>query len=560
MNKPVALGIQDFEEIIRQDCFYIDKTSFIKEWWENRDVATLITRPRRFGKTLTMSMVEKFFSVKYEGRGELFSDFSIWKEQKYRELQGTYPVIFLSFANIKSDSFEGICKQIISVITDEYERFSCILLNNEALPSEEKEVYKKKMYGLKDLDIFDSIRYLSRMLHHYYNKNVIILLDEYDTPMQEAYVNGYWEKLSLLMGSFFGTTFKTNRYLARAIITGITRISKESIFSDLNNLEVVTSTSEKYAASFGFTEEEVYGSLKQYGLEDQFPEVKEWYDGFTFGSNCNIYNPWSITNFLDKKKFNTYWANTSSNTLVSMLIKDSDQEVKHDMERLLQGKILRAAIDEEIVFCQLSYDENAIWSLLLASGYLKVISVDNICKEYQLALANKEVYHTFHGLIQRWFAGRRKNYNEFIKALLSNDIDKFNNNLSKLVEETISYFDKGNKENLESFYHGLVLGIVAELRDKFVIRSNRESGYGRYDVLIESKTRERSYILEFKVASSGETLQMAAKKAIEQIWEKKYDTELLSRGIPTGQIVHYGVAFKGKKVLAISDGGSGIAR
>lgn len=553
MGKTISIGIQDFEKIVEQDCFYVDKTDFIKEWWENGDDVTLITRPRRFGKTLTMSMIEKFFSAECGGRSDLFSGFKIWREQKYRDMQGTYPVIFLSFANIKGNTYKGIRASIIQLLLSVYADFP-YLYEGRSLNIFEKEFISSMNAKMDDSIAIASLNYLSRLLSRYYNKKVIILLDEYDAPMQEAYMNGCWEELSSFMRGLFNATFKSNRFLARAVITGITRVSKESIFFDLNNLVVVTSASDKYAASFGFTEKEVYDSLKQYGMADRFEEVKEWYDGFTFGNQGSIYNPWSIINYLEEKKFKPYWVNTSSNALVSTLIKNGSQRIKQDMELLLRGEAFKVLIDEEISFSQLECKKNAVWSLLLASGYLKVVSVDDYFREYELALTNKEVYDTFATLIHDWFDTSENQYNEFIRALLQNDVGKLNRNLSGLVEETISFFDKGSSfGNPENFYHGLVLGLIVDLKDKYVIRSNRESGYGRYDVLIESKEGGFSYILEFKVASSEEKLQKAAESALWQIKEKRYDTELLSRGIPKDKILYYGIAFKGKKVFAASD-------
>ena len=321
MARTVGIGIQDFEKIIENNCFYVDKTYFIKEWWESQDAVTLITRPRRFGKTLTMSMMEQFFSVKYAGRRDLFEGLAVWQEEKFRKLQGTYPVISISFANIKERDYAGKRKKICQLIASEFTR-NVFLLDGDCLTEQEKSIFCGKTADMDDVDATLAFNQLSEYLYRYYQKKVIILLDEYDTPMQEAYVDGYWEELTAFTRSLFNATFKTNPYLERAIMTGITRVSKESIFSDLNNLEVVTTTSDKYSEFFGFTEEEVFAALGEFGLSDQQQRVKDWYDGFSFGDRKDIYNPWSIINYIDKKKVGAYWANTSANSLVEKLLRE----------------------------------------------------------------------------------------------------------------------------------------------------------------------------------------------------------------------------------------------
>lgn len=350
----------------------MDKTGFIQEWWESDDDVTLITRPRRFGKTLNMSMTECFFSVKHAGRGDLFEGLTIWKNEKFRKLQGCWPVISLSFSNVKAEDYFTMRGQICQILTMLYSE-NRFLLDAGILDERETEFFKEVSIGMDDVHAFMALHQMSLYLSRYYGKKVIILLDEYDTPIQEAYVNGCWEELTAFIRNFFNATFKTNPYLERALMTGIARVSKESIFSDLNNLEVVTTTAEKYEDCFGFTEEEVFASLDEFGLSDKKGEVKKWYDGFTFGRQSDIYNPWSIINYLDKKDLQCYWANTSSNSLVDKLLKEGNRYMKQNFERLLSGKCLSVSIDEQFVYGQTRENETAVWSLLLASGYLRAL-------------------------------------------------------------------------------------------------------------------------------------------------------------------------------------------
>ena len=563
MAKTVSIGNQSFESIRKQDLFYIDKTGFIKEWWDSEDVVTLITRPRRFGKTLNMDMLNCFFSNKFADRDDLFEGLEIWNYDKYRKIQGTYPVIFLSFAAVKGDSFEITKQQIITQIVHLYEE-KRFLLGSDVMSESEKIKYEQFVLEPEKFDLSVKLNELSDYLSRYYNKKVIILLDEYDTPMQEAYVNGFWKEIVSFMRSLFNATFKTNPYLERAIMTGITRVSKESIFSDLNNLEVVTTTSRKYETAFGFTEKEVFVSLADYDLDDQKEKVKEWYDGFTFGDKHDIYNPWSIINFLDKKQFSTYWADTSSNGLVNKLIQTASAEIKELMERLLKMERIEVKFDEQIVFEQLGKSQEAIWSLLVASGYLKIDFVEYrgllLKPWYHISITNFETLSMFADMFAGWFANSEARYNDFIKALLKGDVKEMNYYMNKVALATFSYFDTGSRPSEayepEKFYHGFVLGLIVELSDKYEVKSNRESGFGRYDVMIEPFDKKAdAMVLEFKVHDMDEeqTLEDTVSNALKQINEKEYDAELLTRGIAREKIKHYGFAFKGKKVLIASD-------
>ncbi len=568
MARTVAIGIQDFEKIREKNVFYIDKTDFIKEWWENEDDVTLITRPRRFGKTLNMSMVEQFFSVDYANRGDLFEGLSIWEDEAYRKLQGTYPVIFVSFARVKADNYKDAKRQLFAIMKDLYETYPFIPKDNSVSEiartmKEYRRAGRDDNDAINETDLALSIHELSGYLKKHYDKKVIILLDEYDTPMQEAWVHGYWDKIVSLFRNMFNAAFKTNANLYRAIMTGITTVSKESIFSDLNNLKVVTTTSDEYATSFGFTEDEVFVALDECGLCDKKVLLKRWYDGFTFGKHTDIYNPWSIINYLDTGNFATYWANTSSNSLVGKLIREGSRRVKERFGRLLSGESIKTPIDEQIVYNQLDGNEEAIWSLLLASGYLKVISYDDLAaleygaeQMYELALTNYEVRLMFEGMVRGWFRNAKEDYNDFISAMLQDDMDAMNEYMNRVALGTFSSFDTGKRlsgAEPERFYHGFVLGLLVDLQDRYIITSNRESGFGRYDVMIEPREPEKNdaYILEFKVFNSRKesSLDDTVAAALRQIEEKQYAAELIARGIKEEHIHSYGFAFEGKKVL-----------
>ena len=557
MARTVGIGIQDFSDIRKNNYFYVDKTPFIKEWWESGDSVTLITRPRRFGKTLNMSMLEQFFSIRYAGKGELFEGLSIWQEEKYRELQGSYPVISLSFANVKEEDYERTRYKICQLLENLYIKHS-YLLDSDVMTQKDKDFFNRVSADMNDGDATMAIHQLSDYLTRYHGKKTIVLLDEYDAPMQEAYVRGYWEELVTFTRSMFNSAFKTNPYLERGMMTGITRVSKESIFSDLNNLKVVTTTSDEYADAFGFTEQEVFAALEEFGYVER-EKVKFWYDGFFFGALKDIYNPWSILNYLDTGKFTTYWANTSSNSLVGKLIREGSKGIKTEFERLLEGEHLITPIDEQIVYNQLNGSEKAIWSLLLASGYLKVLSYEEYEKDgeditdpkYELAITNHEVKLMFRQMVRGWFDRVYSDYNDFEKALLLGDVEAMNEYMNRVSSDMFSYFDTTTRIEPERFYHGFVLGLMVSLENRYIITSNRESGFGRYDIMLEPKNKEEvAIIIEFKVFNTrrDKSIEDTVQAALQQIEDKNYEADLIARGVPKENIRKYGFAFRGKEV------------
>lgn len=460
---------------------------------------------------------------------------------------------------MKQTNYKDAVLKIKKIITDVYQQY-IELAGWEGLTEVQIRQFQSVDPYMDDVTAQCALKDLSGYLYRYYEKKVIILLDEFDTPMQEAYIHGYWNEFTAFIRSLFNAAFKTNPYLNRAMMTGITRVSKESIFSDLNNLKVVTTTSEEYATCFGFTQEEVFAALEEFQLADQKDAVKQWYDGFTFGSQQDIYNPWSITNYLKEKKLLAYWASTSSNGLVNRLIQTSKPDVKEFMEELLNEREIVLNFDEQIVFDQLETKENAIWSLMVASGYLKVDKIEYRgilhVPWYHLKITNLETLGMFSEMFTGWFQNTRSNYNAFIKAMLCGNIKEMNAYMNEVALATFSSFDTGShpsgRTQPERFYHGFVLGLLVELRDQYEVRSNRESGYGRYDVmLIPRQKNQLAFVLEFKVYDAQEELKLedTVQSALLQIEEKHYDTELIERGISKSKIRHYGFAFEGKKLL-----------
>lgn len=497
----------------------------------------------------------------YSSALHIFSRLSIVRFFSPRSICPIYVGCSPAFSDVKADNIQDAKRQVKMKVAELYKN-NRVLLNGIIFDDDEKQEFRQTNVGMDDAECSMSLKQLCNYYERYYNKKTIILLDEYDTPMQEAYIHGYWDEFTAFLRSFFNATFKTNPYLERAVMTGITRVSKESMFSDLNNLNVVTTTSDEYSSCFGFTEDEVFASLDMFGLSDKKAEVKKWYDGFTFGPHKDIYNPWSITSYLDKKRLAPYWASTSSNGLVSRLLQAASAEIKELMEELLRGGDIVVNFDEQIVFNQLDTNESAIWSLLVAGGYLKVDEVEYrgelLEPWYHLSITNLETMSMFSGMFKGWFGAAASNYNRFIAAVVSGDVEAMNAYMNRISMEVFSYFDVGGDSSSgepERFYHGFVLGLMVEQAERYEVRSNRESGFGRYDVmLIPKKDNLPAIVMEFKVRNPGreQTLEATAQSALNQIEDKNYDAELVARGIPCERIRHYGLAFEGKRVLISS--------
>lgn len=562
LDANVGLGYQNFLDFVCGKRFYVDKTHFIPEWLASDARITLITRPRRFGKSMLLSTVRTFFDPMYADHPEYFKKLQVWKDKDCRRLFGTIPVISVSFGSCKGNDFAQAMRGVTLGLYNMYIQHE-YLRESPKLSEEEKAEYRRIVASFSEQRteyVEISIQKLCELLYKHYGKFPIILMDEYDTPLLEAYTDGYWDETINTFRQLFHTTFKENDFFYRAIITGVTRISKNSLFSDLNNLEVDTVTCDAYSDCFGFTEQEVMDAFKCQDI-DTIRDVKAMYDGFTIGRHQDIYNPWSICNYMRQRELIGYWVNTSSNKLVGDIIRRYPVESKYEIERLMAGEKVHKRINEGITFQYLEGDENSLWSLLLAVGYIKaeniVRSVEGI--ECDVSVTNREVMAMFKTEILGMFHNGWSAYGRFAESLLAHKMELMNEYLQTITYTSISYFDvaDGPKERTpENFYHGLVLGLIVSLRDRYRIVSNRESGRGRYDIaMYPLQENTDAFIMEFKVQDrKKETdLEQTAKNALQQIVDKNYEADLLAAGVPAERIYKLGFAFAGKDVLVVSN-------
>lgn len=550
--KNIPIGISDFKKLITENFYFVDKSLLIKEIIEDGAEVILFTRPRRFGKTLNMSMLKYFFEKTNENNGHLFHQLHIHHEPLIMKKQGTYPVIFITLKDEKHQQFDHFKKSFALLMSDIYKQHIHLLNSAQLLETEKQDIYKIINKEADEVDLQKSLLLLSTYLYKYHQQKVIILIDEYDVPIQEAYIHGYYDKMIYFMRNFLSAGLKDNRYLEKAVLTGVLRIAKESVFSGVNNLEAYSILKSKYSQYFGFEEEEVRQLLAYYGLEQKIDDVRAWYNGYTFGANV-MYNPWSILHFVKDPNagFRTYWVNTAENGLIRTLLAKGNKDIKKELEQLMKGETIIQHIDETIVMPEVEQTVTNIWSFLLFTGYLRAAhqEVHEGMIHVHLQIPNAEVLTLFKQMVLSWFQERvsEETFSFMLKSLVCGDVESFEDALSDIVEQTVSYFDIDQES--EKFYHALVLGMLVALGNEYNIKSNRESGYGRYDIMMIPKhPTKHGIIIEFKSVNKRkkETLETAAQAAIQQIRDKNYKEELESLGIKN--ILEIGIAFEGKKV------------
>ena len=551
--KKIAIGNSDFKTIIKDNRYFVDKTLLIKEFLEDSAQIILIPRPRRFGKTLNLSMIRYFVEKSNEDRRHLFNNLLIEKEEDIMKKQGIYPTIYLTFKDEKHDDFNVLVKRVNDHLSDIFIKFKH--LYNYIEDEKDKEFFKRMELGkgTKD-DVEVSLRKLSNYLYDYYGEKVIILIDEYDTPIQHSYFSGIYDEAIGFMRNFLSNALKDNIYLEKAMLTGILRVARESIFSGLNNLKVNTILKNTYSDKFGFTDVEIEKILNYFNVIEQREEFKRWYNGYIFG-NTVIYNPWSVLCYLDDRDsgFMPHWVNTSENKIIKTILAKGSEDLKKSFEELLRGNSIETSIDENIVMADIETSENNIWSFLLMSGYLKVVGKRREGKDfyYSLKIPNLEVECMYEKIIRDWQSESyvASEYNEMLKALVNFDYEVFEEIFIDYVEKSLSYFDVSGEEP-EKVYHSFILGMLVSLNRSHYVLSNRESGYGRYDVMVIPKDVSKiGIIIEFKRArkTNKKSIEELINEAKNQIEDKKYETELLNRGITN--IKKLVIVFKGKEVF-----------
>ena len=547
----IGIGTSDFKKLRIKDYYYIDKTMYIKDILDNKSEIVLVTRPRRFGKTLNMSMLKYYFDCTKKDSKELFQGLKILEqEEKYTSKLGYYPVIYVTLKDAGLMNYNLMMMQLKTIMMEVYYEHRYVLEKEEMSEGERKIFNRMLSAEANDIDIMNSLKILSKILYQYYNKPVILLIDEYDVPLQNAYIQGYYEEAVSFYRTFYGVTFKDNPYLEKTVITGVSRVAKESIFSGANNFDVYTVLDDEFSDDFGITEEEMNQVIKDFNIQDKKEDIKEWYDGYTIGHTNGIYNPWSILNYLTDKKLMPYWVNTSSNDLIKLVLKNSST-IKEKIERLLRDETIEVPINLETVIVGIENNEDNIWGLMLGTGYLKVEETVDLARGiYKVKLPNREIKELFRGIVEGWFRNKviGNDLNSILKDLITLNIKEFEKKFRVLVKEMFSYMDVG-ENTAENFYHAFVLGMLVGLKDTYYVNSNRESGYGRYDIMLEPKDKNgNSFIMEFKVLDDMEekTIEDTIKNAKKQIEEKGYEENLKERGFKNITKMVY--AFKGKEV------------
>ena len=553
MNKnAVPVGVENFERIIKDGYYYVDKSLLIEKILENRTPVTLFTRPRRFGKTLNMSMLKYFFDIenKEENR-KLFENLKI-SDSKYMSEQGKYPVIFISLKDLKADTWEKTFERLKELISDLYAEFESM---REKMNKRDKMKFDRIFFEKENTDYASSLKLLSNYLYKYYGKKVIVLIDEYDSPIINAFDKGYYNEAIEFFQVFYSSALKTNDSLKYGILTGITRIIKEGIFSGLNNLYVNTVLSKNYAEYFGLLESEVIEMLDYFNMKYKIEEVRSWYNGYLFG-NEQIYNPWSIVNYLREKEIKSYWANVSGNTLLENMLDNAGESIYADLKRFTDGESIEKYISDGTTIKSLLSSNDEIWQLFLYSGYLtkaeeqmEIDVTSEYTNIYNLKIPNREIRSYFGSLFLNRFFGTEVKTNILIKALENGDIKKFEKTLGEIMINMLSHFDLDSE--MEKIYQVFMIGLVGFLMGRYEIISNNESGYGRYDLaMIPIKSNEKAYLMEFKISKTEKGMSTKAQEALKQIDEKKYDTRLKARGIKN--ILKIGIAFYGKSVKVVS--------
>ena len=548
----IGIGVSDFKMLRIRDNYFIDKSLFIKHIIDNQSSVALITRPRRFGKTLNMSMLKYYFDITAKDSKELFVGLKIMEQgEKYTSKLGNYPVIYITLKDVQDSDYENMILDMKTAILEMYQQHM-YLLESDKIYQFEKEKIMDILYGREDeVTLKNSVKELSKYLNRHYDKQCILLVDEYDVPLQNAYIKGYYDKAIEFFKTFYGTTFKDNSYLEKTVLTGVSRVAKESIFSGANNFDVYTVLKDnEFEEDFGITKEEVEKALKDFGVEKDKEEVKQWYDGYIIGKTNGIYNPWSILQYLKNKELMPYWVNTSSNDLIKLILKNSST-VKEKIERLLKDEAIEVTIDQETVIVGIEKNEDNIWGLLLGTGYLKVVEIVDLTENrYKVKIPNREIKELFRSIVRDWFRDKviGNDLNSILKDLVTLNLDEFRKKFAVLVRQMFSFMDVG-ENTAENFYHAFVLGMLVGLKDSYYVNSNRESGMGRYDIMLEPKDKNgNSFIMEFKVLEDEEekTIEETIENAKKQIEEKKYEENLRERGFTN--ITKMVFAFRGKEV------------